>query len=114
MKPNQKLSSGVIALQKINNLKLNQSRTLRKNMTEAEQALWHNLRSRKLDGLKFRRQQIIEGFIVDFFCHDLKLVVEIDGELHNEPEQKEIDQHRKKVFEARGLKEIRFKNKDVL
>ncbi len=83
-------------------------------MTEAERVLWECLRNRKLDGLKFRRQQVIEGFIVDFFCHELKLVVEIDGEIHDTPEQKEIDEHRKKVFELRGLKEIRFKNPDVL
>ncbi len=114
MTPDSKLSSGVVALQKINNSKLLQAQALRKNMTEAESALWECLRNRTLDGLKFRRQQIIEGFIVDFFCHEMKLVVEIDGEIHDTPEQKEIDELRKKVFESRGLKEIRFKNSDVL
>ena len=113
---NQKstLSSGVVLLQRINNAKLRQARTLRKNMTEAEKVLWEHLRNRRLAGLKFRRQQIIEGYVVDFFCHELKLVVETDGEIHNTPEQKEKDKKRRNTFNSRGLKEIRFKNREVL
>ncbi len=108
------MSSGVVLLQRVEEYKKRQARNLRKNMTEAERVLWRYLRDRRLDGLKFRRQQIIEGFIVDFFWHELKLVVETDGEIHDTPEQKEIDEHRKNVFESRCLKEIRFKNSDVL
>jgi very-short-patch-repair endonuclease len=108
------MSSGVVLLQRVEEYKKRQARALRKNMTEAERVLCEQLRNRRLDGLKFRRQQVIEGFIIDFFCHELKLVVETDGEIHDTPKQKEIDEHRKNVFESRSLKEIRFKNSDVL
>ena len=108
------MSSGVVLLQRVEEYKKRQARNLRKNMTEAERALWEQLRNRRLDGLKFRRQQIIEGFVVDFFCHELKLVVETDGEIHDTPEQKAIDEHRKNVFNSRGLREVRFKNSGVL
>ena len=114
MKPKPTVSSGVIALQRISKGKLRQARNLRKNMTEAERVLWEHLRNRRLDGLKFRRQQIVEGFVADFFCEELKLVVETDGEIHETPEQKEIDKHRKEVFNARSLREVRFKNAEVL
>ena len=92
------ISSGVILLQRVDKYKKRQARGLRRNMTEAEEVLWEHLRNRRLEGLKFRRQQVIEGFVVDFFCHELKLVVETDGEIHNTQEQKEIDKHRKNVF----------------
>ncbi|GAG50284.1 unnamed protein product, partial [marine sediment metagenome] len=65
-------------------------------------------------GLKFRRQQIIEGFIVDFFCEKLRLVIEVDGEVHNQDEQIIHDRHRKNVFAARGIREVRFNNNEVL
>ena len=65
-------------------------------------------------GVKFRRQQIIEGFIADFFCETSKLVVEVDGEIHELPDQKKKDEHRRNVFAARGLKELRFSNERVL
>ena len=108
------LSSGVILLQRVDKHKKKQARTLRKNMTEAERVLWEHLRNRRLAGLKFRRQQIIECYVADFFCHELKLVVETDGEIHNTPEQKEKDKKRNKIFKSRGLKEIRFKNSEVI
>ena len=114
MNSQTKLSSGVVALQRINESKLKQAKILRKEMTNAETILWEYLRNKQLDGLKFRRQQVIEGFIVDFFCHKLKLIIEIDGDVHNNSKQKEIDEHRRKVFELRGLKEIRFTNDEVI
>ena len=114
MRQNTELTSGIILLQKVNKIKIKQSRKLRKEMTPAESHLWTHLRNNKLCGLKFRRQQIIEGFIVDFFCHSLKLVIEVDGEIHNTDKQKILDTHRKDVFEARGLTEIRFTNNEVL
>ena len=114
MNSQSKLSSGVVALQRINESKLKKTRALRKEMTDAEAVLWEYLRNKQLEGLKFRRQQVIEGFIVDFFCHELKLVIEIDGDVHNIPKQKEIDEHRRKVFELRGLKEIRFTNDEII
>jgi very-short-patch-repair endonuclease len=106
-------SSGVVLLQRVDNGKILQARDLRKSMTHAESILWKELRNKKISEFKFRRQQIIEGFIVDFFCNTAKLVVEIDGSVHDVPEQKQLDEHREHVFQARGLTVIRFKNKEI-
>jgi very-short-patch-repair endonuclease len=110
MKPVSPLKSGIVFLQKVTGGKVEYSRKLRSEMTEAEAVLWKHLRNRKLEGFKFRRQQIVEGFIVDFFCEEAKLVVEVDGGVHDTEEQKKIDEHRREVFKIRGLVEIRFKN----
>lgn len=83
-------------------------------MTIAEKVLWEKLRRKHCHGLRFRRQQIIEGFIVDFYCEKLRLVIEVDGEVHNQDEQIMHDKHRKKVFTARGIREVRLNNRDVL
>lgn len=90
------------------------SREMRKNSTEAENLLWANLRNRKLGGFKFRRQQHMEGFILDFYCHESRLGVEVDGEIHNKKEQKEYDEQRTKYLEELGIEIIRFKNDDVI
>ena len=103
-------TSGVIKLQWLSDGKLRQARALRKNQTNAEPILWNVLRKKSILGIKSRRQQIIEGFIADFFCEKAKLVIEVDGEIHQTPEQTEIDSYRREVFEARGLKEILFSN----
>ena len=104
--------SGVIKLQHLSDGKLRQARTLRRNMTPAEKVLWENLRRNQL-GVKFRRQQIIQGFIADFYCDSAKLVIEVDGSVHGTPEQKIIDKQRRTVFENRGLREIRFVNSQI-
>ena len=105
-------SSGVIKLQYLSEGKLRQARDLRKNMTHAEKLLWEKLRRKQL-GVKIRRQQVIKGFIVDFFCEKAKLVIEVDGSIHDTSAQKKIDEHRREVFEQRGLKEIRFRNEQI-
>jgi len=79
--------------------------------TPAEDEFWQNVRNSKL-GVKFRRQHLIEQFIVDFYCHSLKLVVEIDGEIYQE--QKEYDELRTEFLESLGLSVIRFTNEEVL
>ena len=107
------LSSGVVKLQRVTEEKLRKAQSFRKTMTEAEDVLWEKLRRKQIVGVKFRRQQIIEGFIADFFCEPAKLVVEVDGGIHTTIDQKAVDVHRKEVFEARGLKEIRFTNEQV-
>jgi imidazole glycerol-phosphate synthase subunit HisF len=84
------------------------------NMTEAEKILWDELRNKKLDGLKFRRQHPISRFIVDFYCHSLKLVIELDGSIHNETLVRENDLNRQAEIEALGIKVLRFKNMDVI
>ena len=82
-------------------------------MTPAESVFWEMVRRRKMFNLKFRRQQVIEGFIADFFCDELKLVVEIDGDVHNNPVIVEQDKLRTMVFENRGLTVLRFSNSEV-
>ncbi len=105
-------TSGIVKRQRIANAKLVIAREFRKEMTESEEILWQKLRKCQL-GVKIRRQQIIEGFIVDFFCESAKLVIEVDGDVHDNEEQKIIDLHRRHVFEERGLQEIRFTNEQV-
>ena len=112
MKTNR--SSGLIRLQRIGKNKLADARLLRQTMTESETLLWERLRNCKLGGLKFRRQQIVEGFITDFYCETAKLAVELDGGIHDDKEQKKYDGHSAKVFEARGIFTLRIKNEEIL
>lgn len=86
----------------------------RQNPTDAEKVLWELLRGKKLEGYKFRRQHIIDDFIVDFLCLEKRLVVEVDGDYHFTPEQKEADELRTEVLKTYGFKVIRFSNKEVL
>ena len=97
--------------QKVNPEKINRARTLRRNMTPAEKVLWQELRGNKL-GSHFRRQQVIAGFIVDFYCHSAGLVIELDGEIHQE--QQEYDARRDKILGNMGLHVVRFSNDEVL
>jgi very-short-patch-repair endonuclease len=113
IKPVNRQYSGVIQHQWVSDKKVGQARSLRKKMTSAEKALWAILRGKKCGHSKFRRQQIIEGFIADFFCAQYNLVIEVDGCIHETEEQKARDAHRKKVFESIGLREVRFTNKEV-
>src|SRR5688572_26149745 len=73
---------------------LQNARELRKNSTEAEEMLWSFLKDRKLNNLKFRRQQPLEGFILDFYCDQSKLGVELDGSIHSLKEVAEYDEQR--------------------
>jgi very-short-patch-repair endonuclease len=92
--------------------KLQRARELRHDMTPAEKILWDEVRANKL-GVHFRRQQIIAGFIVDFYCHAASLVIELDGGIHDAKDQKENDLEREKVLRELGLKVIRFRNEEV-
>jgi very-short-patch-repair endonuclease len=83
-------------------------------MTAAEKKLWKALRRNQLDGLHFRRQQIIDGFIVDFYCHAVGLVVEVDGPIHDKAEQVEYDAERERVLEVYGLHLLRVRNEEVM
>jgi very-short-patch-repair endonuclease len=87
---------------------------LRKNTTLAEKILWKKLRDRKLFQVKFRRQHPVDIFIVDFYCHEIKLVIEIDGEIHDFEETNEYDFSRQGFLENLGLTVIRFTNQDVI
>ncbi len=81
-------------------------------MTESEELLWEKLKGKKILGLRFRRQHPIEKFIADFYCHKARLVIEVDGEIHNY--QREYDDGREAEIEKYDLKVIRFKNDEVI
>ena len=86
------------------------AKALRKPLTAAEERLWFYLRNRKTLGLKFRRQQPIDKYIADFYCHDLKLVIELDGDVHLTDKQKEHDIIRNQTMSWLGITVLRFSN----
>lgn len=86
---------------------------LRERSTDSEKILWQKLKAKKFHNLKFRRQHPINQFIVDFYCDQLKLVIELDGGYHNIPEIKERDYERENMLKEWGLKVVRFKNEEV-
>jgi|SRR6185369_17868031 len=90
------------------------ARQLRKRSTAAEQKLWDALRGRKCDDLKFRRQHRIQNYIVDFYCHELLLVVEVEGSIHDIQDQREYDAVRFDTFQSLGLQVLRVRNERVL
>lgn len=90
------------------------AKELRENMTDAESLLWEKLKGNQLNNLKFRRQHPIGIYIADFYCHSLKLIIEVDGEYHNAIEQRKLDEERTKHIEAFQIKVIRFTNNEVL
>lgn len=90
------------------------ARRLRKRMTRAEKLLWEKLRNKKVKGFKFRRQHPIAIYIVDFYCHELKLVIEVDGKYHNKIEQRLKDKERTQFIQFQGLQVIRFTNEEII
>ena len=92
----------------------NFARKLRKEQTEAERFLWVRLRGRKLKGFKFRRQHPIKNWIADFYCHEAKLVIEVDGGIHLNKRQQQSDEGRTYELEGLGLKVLRFTNDEVI
>ena len=89
------------------------ARQLRNNMTLAEILIWSRLRMRKVEGYKFRRQQKIFDYIVDFYCHELKLIIEVDGEIHSLPEQAEKDKRRDKILKINGYHILHLTNYEI-
>ena len=83
-------------------------------MTTAELILWKKLKDRKLFNVKFRRQHPIDIFIADFYCHEYKLVIEVDGEVHLDEERFEYDDGRSGELERLGIRILRFSNEDVI
>ena len=90
------------------------ARFLKKAQTEAEAALWQRIRGKKLNGFKFRRQHPIDRYIVDFYCHDSGLVIEVDGKIHEQNDNLDYDKNRTEDLIALGLTVIRFTNEQVL
>jgi len=88
-------------------------KALRNSLTPAEAFLWKQLQNRKFKGRKFRRQHSIENFIVDFYCAEEQLIIELDGEVHKNQLAEEKDEKRNKKLESFGFKVIRFENRMV-
>ena len=92
---------------------LEAARSLRGNMTDAEQALWFCIRRKQLDGFRFRRQHPYERFILDFYCCEARLAVELDGGQHNTPDGIARDKDRYEILQKHGIQVIRFWNNEV-
>ena len=88
-------------------------RELRQSSTKAEKILWEYLRNRKLDGLKFRRQHPLDKYIADFYCHEKKMAIELDGAVHSDNMSKDYDRARTFELAGSGIKVIRFWNSEV-
>jgi len=89
------------------------AKALRKNMTNSELTLWEKLKGKQMLGLRFRPQHPIDIFIADFYCHPIKLVIEIDGGIHKTTEQKEYDIGRTAELNYWGIEVIRFTNEEI-
>lgn len=90
------------------------TRRLRSNMTGPEAPLWSRLRARQLQGLKFRRQHGIGPYIVDFYCPEQSLVIEVDGDSHADADQVVKDRQREQYLQSLGLRIIRYINDDIV
>jgi very-short-patch-repair endonuclease len=90
------------------------SRSLRRNMTDAEMLLWSKLRGKQLKGFQFYRQKIIDNYIADFYCPKSKLVIEVDGGQHYSAEGREKDKKRDDYMASVGIAVLRFSDREVL
>ncbi len=104
----RKITSG----QKVHPDKLAFAKRLRREMTPAERRLWKALRRNALDGFHFRRQQVIEGYIADFYCDAAKLAIELDGSVHQE--QWQYDDSRDRAIASVGVRVLRISNDAML
>lgn len=95
-----------------NRIMRDRRRELRKNSTKAEGLMWFELRNNKL-GAKFKRQHSIGGYIADFYCQKYKLIIELDGDIHNTHEAKEYDEIREDYLKEQDYRVLRFSNKEV-
>lgn len=90
------------------------ARKFRSNPTKAEKVMWQILKDKNILGYKFRRQYVLAGYILDFYCQHLKLGLEIDGKIHNLPKNKEEDIKRQKIIKQYGIEIIRITNEEIL
>ena len=86
---------------------------LRKGQTRAESMLWNELRNRRLEGFKFRRQHPVNDFILDFYCPQASIGIEVDGSIHDGFEQEEYDRERHNALNNLGIHLLRFTNNDI-
>ncbi len=105
------VQKNIIRGQSISKEKFALAKEFRRNMTEAEKTLWQSVRANKLGGWHFRRQQILFGYIVDFYCHAASLVIEVDGEIHES--QRAADQEREAILKEKGFQILRFRNLEI-
>lgn len=92
----------------------NKRRYLRSNATKTETILWSQIRDKKINGLKFRRQFSINNYVVDFYCSKLKLAVEIDGGIHKQEKVQKMDKIRQEQIESLGITFLRFTNEEII
>jgi very-short-patch-repair endonuclease len=104
--------NSVVLGQRVHSVKLALAKQFRRKMTVAERTLWNALRRNQVDGHHFRRQQVIDGFIVDFYCHSVRLVIEVDGRVH--ASRTAVDHMRDRALRCRGLRVLRVKNEAIL
>jgi very-short-patch-repair endonuclease len=88
------------------------ARDLRKNPTPAERILWEESKEKKLEGFKFRNQHPVYRYILDFFCHEKRLAIEVDGDIHKK--RSDYDEFRDEFLKSMGITTLRFQNKDVI
>ena len=88
-------------------------RQLRRNMPRAEVRLWSKLKERKLGGVKFRRQYSVGRYVLDFYCPEMRLAIELDGDTHFRPGADVRDEERQRLIESYGIRFLRFRNDEV-
>jgi very-short-patch-repair endonuclease len=93
---------------------IKRAKELRKTQTETEKILWGLLRNHKFSAFKFRRQHPVRWFISDFYCHEARLIIEVDGGIHSRGDQAEYDEGRSAEIEDLGIRIIRFTNEEIL
>lgn len=101
----------IVRGRRVNPGMLDRAKGMRREMTRHERILWDALRRNQLDGYHFRRQQVIDGYIVDFYCHAASLVVETDGPIHDQ--QRGYDEERDERLARRGLLILRVRNEEI-
>ena len=101
----------IVRGQRVSAKQLEGAKELRREMTPAEKVLWKHVKASKLNGLHFRRQQIVHGYFADFYCHKHELIVELDGSIHEF--QQEYDADREAYLIALGFRIIRFPNEEI-
>ena len=101
----------IVRGQNVSAKQLENAKELRREMTAAEKILWKEVKANRLSGLHFRRQQIVHGYFADFYCHQHELIVEVDGDIHEQ--RKEYDAEREEYLISLGFRIIRFSNEEV-
>jgi very-short-patch-repair endonuclease len=101
----------IVRGQQVSSEMLERAKELRREMTPAEKILWKKIKANKLNGLHFRRQQVVHGYYPDFYCHQHELIVEVDGDIHEF--QQEYDVEREEYLKSLGFRIIRFTNEEI-